>query len=199
MGLQLVTPPQQDVLSAADLAAHLRISNAAEDALLEIYARAARQHVDGRAGILGRALVTQTWDWTLDALPCDPCAVLHAPLPPLQDVTSIKYIDDAGVEQTWPSAKYIVDRASGIGRIGCAYGESWPVARRQINAATVRLVVGYGDDPDDVPEPIGQALRLLAGHWYENREAVNVGNLVTELPFAVKALLAPYRVYGGAT
>lgn len=34
------------------------------------------------------------------------------------------------------------------------------------------------------------AMKLLCGHWYENREAVNVGSSVTEMPMAVKALAA---------
>ena len=32
-------------------------------------------------------------------------------------------------------------------------------------------------------------MHLLIGHWYANREAVNVGNIVSELPFAVETLL----------
>jgi hypothetical protein len=40
-----------------------------------------------------------------------------------------------------------------------------------------------------------QAIRILAGHFYENRQAVLVGTIATELPIGVHALLAPYRVY----
>jgi hypothetical protein len=32
---------------------------------------------------------------------------------------------------------------------------------------------------------------LLVGHWYESREAA--GPSATELPFAVEALISPYR------
>jgi hypothetical protein len=38
-----------------------------------------------------------------------------------------------------------------------------------------------------------QAMRLLVGHFYENREAVQSGGSVIEMPFAVDALLRPYR------
>jgi len=34
---------------------------------------------------------------------------------------------------------------------------------------------------------------LLIGHWHSNREAVNIGNITTELPLAVEALVQPYR------
>ncbi|BBV75139.1 hypothetical protein STW0522RAO56_11930 [Raoultella planticola] len=56
---------------------------------------------------------------------------------------------------------------------------------------------------DEVPEtdPYGLliaddillALMLLVGHWYENREPVNVGNIVTPFPFGFDSLLEPYR------
>lgn len=51
------------------------------------------------------------------------------------------------------------------------------------------------DDPDstDAPEDIKQAVLLLVGHWYENREAVVVGDSATdELPMAVSALIDPH-------
>lgn len=33
------------------------------------------------------------------------------------------------------------------------------------------------------------AMLLLVGHLYENREAVNIGNIVTEVPVGIKSLL----------
>jgi hypothetical protein len=43
-----------------------------------------------------------------------------------------------------------------------------------------------------VPEPIKQALKLIIQQWYDEGSFV-VGGQVTHLPFAVDALLAPYR------
>ena len=36
---------------------------------------------------------------------------------------------------------------------------------------------------------------LIVGHWYMTRETVNVGNIVSELPFAAQALLSSFRRY----
>ncbi|EIC82085.1 head-tail connector protein [Serratia sp. M24T3] len=57
---------------------------------------------------------------------------------------------------------------------------------------------GYAEDRDALlyGEDIETAMLLLIGHWYENREAVNVGNITSALDFAVIALLQPYRIYG---
>jgi len=53
-------------------------------------------------------------------------------------------------------------------------------------------------DPDALlyGEDIETAMLLLIAHWYENREAVNVGNITSTFDFAVEALLQPYRIYG---
>lgn len=45
-----------------------------------------------------------------------------------------------------------------------------------------------------VPGGIRAAVLLLVAHLYENREAVNVGNIVNEMPFGVRALLDPESV-----
>lgn len=45
---------------------------------------------------------------------------------------------------------------------------------------------------DAIPPPIRHAALLLIGHFYENREATSDRTL-TELPFAVRSLIAPYR------
>ena len=56
-------------------------------------------------------------------------------------------------------------------------------------------IAGYGAAAA-VPAAIKQAMLLLIGHWFANREAVNVGNIVTAMPLAVEALIAPYRRVG---
>lgn len=40
---------------------------------------------------------------------------------------------------------------------------------------------------------IWAAMLLLIGNWYANREAVNVGNITSELPLGVEALLIRHR------
>lgn len=40
---------------------------------------------------------------------------------------------------------------------------------------------------------VRRAVLMLIGAWNENREAVNVGNIVNEMPFGVKAILERYR------
>ncbi|WOU51616.1 head-tail connector protein [Citrobacter portucalensis] len=56
----------------------------------------------------------------------------------------------------------------------------------------------YVDDPAPIllNDDVKAAMLLMIGHWYANRESVVVGQTVAEVPFAVEALLQPYRIYG---
>ena len=63
------------------------------------------------------------------------------------------------------------------------------------------LVESLSPPPEDKEPPrevlftpgIWAAMLLLIGHWYANREAVNVGNITSELPLGVEALLFRHR------
>lgn len=164
MALTLVTKPTAPPVGVLELREHLRIVDAAEDQQLGRYLEAVLGEVDGPGGWFGQALLTQTWDWTLDGFPCGKDWTLYAPLPPLQSVTSIKYLDTAGVEQTLPALDYDVDAKSLPGRILPAYGKTWPSTRMVMNAVTVRLVAGYGNAaavPSDIRNAIVDRVALL--------------------------------------
>jgi hypothetical protein len=50
-----------------------------------------------------------------------------------------------------------------------------------------------GENGDEYPGDLKEAVRQLAAHFYENREATLVGVSANALPFGVTDLLAPYR------
>jgi len=45
-----------------------------------------------------------------------------------------------------------------------------------------------------VPENLKLAIKLLVSHWYENREPVNIGNIVNEISLTVNSLLSAESV-----
>ena len=63
-----------------------------------------------------------------------------------------------------------------------------------IDAALAWVVRYTGENYLDTIIELEQAQLLLIGHWYETREAVNIGGSVAEIPFAVEALAGPYRL-----
>lgn len=199
MGVMLVTAPTLDPVTIAEARAHCRADSAEEEGLIAGYILAARQHVETH---LRRALLTQTWDLTIDeAWPLHHVAGrtrhrIVLPLPPLQSVVSITYVDTTGATQTLAADQYHVAKIdSGEWVIEPAYGVTWPTVRSQLAAITVRFIAGYGSNPGDIPEPIRQAMLLLIGSWFENREQVITGTIVAELPMGVEALLFPHRVF----
>lgn len=194
--LKLVTGPSKLLLTLDEAKAHARIpeGDTDEDALIIGYVRSATEHFDGRDGYLGRALLTQTWDLKFDRFPGFSDEPIEVPLPPLQSVTSITYVDTAGATQTWASSEYDVDTHSEPGRILPGYNYRWPSTRDQINAVTLRFVAGYGADPADVPERIRLATAQLAAHWYQERELLAPG-MVNRVPMQIEDAVANYRIF----
>ena len=47
-----------------------------------------------------------------------------------------------------------------------------------------------------VPEALKEAVRMLAAHFYENREASSIDGRSHELPFGFMALVTPHRTWG---
>lgn len=189
--MTIQTEPAAEPVSTDDAKLHLRVDIDDDDDLIDALVKAAREHVEI---ITRRALITQTWDYYLDEFPTG--SVIEIPRPPLQSVTHVKYTDKDGTESTFSSASYHVDTDGEPGRIVLKYGESWPGDTLQTsNPIVVRFVAGYGESGASVPEAIIQAIKLLVGHYYENREAVYGGRgQAMMLPSGVDALLWGYRV-----
>lgn len=200
MALKLVTPPAAEPITLVEAKSNLRIDHADEDSHINILIAAARRLVERETA---RALITQTWQLFLDKFPTampDPdrrVQLIRQPLPPLQSITHIKYVDTDGVLQTWPSADYRVDNASEPARITPEFEKQWPEIRSVINAVEIQFVAGYGNTGSDVPEELRQAMHVLVAHWYENREAVmtDLRELPEPVQLSFESLISNYRVW----
>lgn len=203
MGLSLVTPPAIEPVSLDDLKTHLRIFDSSEEGNVTRYAISARQTMESsRYPGLNICLITQTWDFFLDAFPAIG-DVIVVPKPPLQTVT-ITYTDALGNVTTMDPATYIVDNSPELGpgtgpaRIGAVNG--WPAASLQaINGVRVRFVAGFGTTPDTVPMNLQIALMMLAGTAYENREATGDAQnpkMLSCVPFGYDSYVGLYRPAG---
>lgn len=190
MALTLVTAATAEPVTLVEAKNQIRVDITDDDGYIAGLISVARARAET---ISRRALITQTWDWVFDAWPRGD--TLTVPLPPLQSVTSITYTDDDGNSDTIASADYIVDTDSEPGRIVLKSSATWPgVTLQEANAITVRFVAGYGDAGNDVPAEIRQAVLLILGHWYENREdTLAVGN-IQKLPMGAEALLWSDRI-----
>lgn len=176
------------VEQAVDLATakqHLRVEHDDDDAQITTLIAAA---TDLAGQHTGRSIAKCTWVLRRDAFPL---AGLRLLWPPLLSVEAVEYLDADGAAQTLPSANYTVDAHSEPARLVAASGQSWPATALAPNAVTVRYTAGYGAA---CPESIRQWILLQVGHWYRNRESINVGNIVTPMPH-VDGLLDRYRIW----
>lgn len=196
--LELVTPPSGYVVQPSELWDHLRLdltdvgspSEPADADYVLALNQAAESYLDGQDGILGRALLTQTWRMRLDYFP----ASIKIPLPPLVSVDSITYVDTDGATQTLASSVYqVVDNGKWPSEIVEAYNQDWPTIRDVRHAVTVTFTAGYGD-ADSVPAPIKHAIKIMVAEWYGKREETVLGKSVEQLPRAVMSLINPLRV-----
>lgn len=195
----LSVAPVSYPVTLADVKANLRIDASDEDALLNGFIASATAYLDGYSGVLGRALINQTW---VQKFPYFPGlgSVAGLALNPVQSISSITYYDENNDQQTLSTDVYaLLDDELGS-FVSLQYGQSWPSVYPREDAVSITYVAGYGADGDSVPAAIKQALLLLVGNWYENREATSgaymAGAVATEIPFAVSALITPYRRIG---
>lgn len=187
MPTQVVTPAASAVIATSDVKLHLRVDHSTEDTYIAALVTAATKHCEE---VLSKALITQTLALNLDGFPT--CRQIDLMRPPLQSVTSVQYVDDAGATQTFSSANYHVDTNTTPGRIVLDDTATWPSTDDRPNAVTITYVAGYGDASSDIPEDIKQAVYLIVGEWYRNRE--NSAELTyKDIPFAAHALLHPHR------
>lgn len=185
--VRTVAPTDQPV-DLSLLKDHLRISSVDQDNVLPIYLDAAVAHVETYTG---RPLMRQTWRLTLPGF-YDRTWLPYAA--PLGAVTGVTYYDTANALQTLASSVYAVPADEEPASVRLAYAQAWPSVYDREDAVSVTYTVG-ATAATDVPAPLRQAVLLLAGHFYENREAVLVSAISKEMEFTVTALCAPYRLW----
>ncbi len=195
MNLKLITAATTEPISIAEAKDHLRVTSADEDALIGAIIKSVRQIAES---ITRRSLASQVFEIALDDFPEEEIIL---PMPPVESITSVKYKNSDGVETTWESSKYIFYNSEPA-KIIPAYGEVFPsFTPYPAGAVKVRFTAGYKTGGTDasliIPEAIKQALLLLIGSFYENREdLLSKGHIPKSLPFGVEALLFPYRIWG---
>ena len=172
-----------------DAKRHLNVSSTNDDALITEQIKSAATMLENRTQ---RCFVTQTRVLKMDDF-CDKRYVhnrrIYPPRSPLKSVSSVVYLDSNGVSTTMPSSDYVVSTGDQPGFIAEAYNATWPSVYPQANSVTITYVAGHSTVSSGVPSNCKQAVRMLTGHWYRNREAVITGVMSKEIELSVDALL----------
>jgi len=187
MSSVIVTAPAAEPVTSAEVKSQLSITGTDHDTRITRLIALAREYVENYTG---RALITQTWDYFSEVF----TSKIVLPKSPLQSVTTLKYTDTDGTQQTLGASLYTVNTNADSGYIIPAYNEDWPDTRDVPDAVEIRIVCGYGDASTDVPDVYRHAMLLLIGNWFENTEETQPFS-INKISFGVNALLDQHRVW----
>lgn len=204
---KVIFEPQTEPILLAEAKNHLRVDHADEDTLIDLLIQAAREMAEKHTG---RSFITQTRQTKLDCFPgyygnqvrYNPCAgtieIQNSPLIAITgtdaasspNTLGIAYYNESEVLTTMSTGDYWVDNSSNIPRL--VVKNSWPSTFTMPNAVIITYTAGYGAR-SSVPAQIKQAMLLIIGHLYENRETTSVSQLY-EIPLGAQALLSQYVI-----
>ena len=155
MALKLITPASVLPVSLAEakLACRFDATDLDSDITDMIVDAAALTAHEG-----GKELTQRTFEVTFDAFP-DAVELTRIPV---ASITSVKYVDAAGVLQTLDPSAYALDNAddNGFAYVVPAYGTEWPATRDEINAVRVRYVAGYATAAD-LPSHLKRQVKIF--------------------------------------
>lgn len=217
---KVITPPTIEPISLDEAHLHLRLDvydsppAHPDDPLILGLIQAAREWIEK---FTGRSMTERLLEMAIDEFP-HPFYRGHrrdvrwphpscytaggSPIPirlrggPINSLDSVVYTDSAGIARTLADAQF--DSYEEPARVLPAGGAGWPSTQNLMGAVKVRYWAGY-TLPDDspsgtpLPMPLKQAMLLVLGHLYENRED-SVDVALESIPLGAQALARPYRL-----
>ena len=184
----LLSGPAVEPVTLAEAKHFIRLEHDDDDDIIVALIAGSRIHVETQTR---RALITQSWRLVRDVWPELGCVPV---LPvPLRTLDAARVYKSDGSTLAIDIAAFVVDKVAAPARLSFTRG-ALAAPERRAAGIEIDVTCGYGAAPEDVPEPLRQAIRLLVAHWYENRGLVAIGHEVAVLPQTAAALIAPYRV-----
>ena len=178
-----------EALPVTEFRDHLRLGtgfadDGVQDVVLESYVRSAIAAIEARTG---KVLITRGYAWTLTRWRDSSYQAL--PVAPVVAVTAVKTIDRDGNETVADSSSYRLAQDS---QRPClqSVGARLP-AIAPMGSVEIEFDAGFAAQWADLPPDLGQAVFLLAAHYYENRSALAGGE--KPMPFGVSLLIDRYR------
>lgn len=173
----------------------LRVSETSEAAIVARLVKAARLQAETKTGC---QCVTATWIQKMDAFP-DDADFVRLRRGPLQSVTSVKYLDSSGVQQTLVAdTDYLVDTDARPGRIYLPDGATWPTTDDVPRAVEITYVAGWplSGGAATTPEDVKFWILRRAATLYEHREEFEPGQFSRQEKQFIDGLLDGARFKG---
>ena len=177
--IETITPPATEPVSVAELKDHLHMNHDDEDTQLAQFITSARELFESWTG---RAVHPTGFRQHVPYLN----SRIYLMRAPVTAITAVKYYDAEDQLQT--ASGYYTDRISTPASV---WFQSYPVTSPTITPkAFVEFTAGW--DEAAVPEGVKLAIKLLAGHYYDHREAFGTDNL-TALPMGFRSVCDQYK------
>lgn len=186
--LTVTVPPASEPVTVAEAKSHLRVDISDDDTLIGSLITAAREYVEL---FTGQSFIQRTYRADVVNF----ASAIRLPRGPVISVSSVKYYDTSSPETltTWAASNYylhndILWRVEGV---------SFPSVGSRVDNVQITYTAGWLDQSspraDATPQAIQQAILLLVGDLYENRESqvLYPGQLLENRAFQM--LLNPYR------
>ncbi len=184
---KLITAPATEPITLDEAKAQLRYTSDAQDDVIMALIEDARDLCEAETR---RALMEQTWEQSR----CGFMDEMILGRAPVASITSIKYTDVQGAEQTLANTEYVLDNSSNSSaRVVLAPNKSWPAVYTGINTVRIRYVAGYANAAA-VPRALRRWMLMQITHWFKNRESVAIGEPSSRMNY-VDNLLNAYRIY----
>jgi len=212
MRSKVTIKPTIEPVSLAEVKSSLRITNTAEDSLLNQYIEDARIFAEKYTS---RRLITQTvlayydnlssngmadawWSGTLTA----PLTILNRveqailEFAPAQSISEVNVYDFSNNATVIAATSYYLDNFDEDMRAKLVVNENNSIplgtGTRTQNGVSIEYIAGYGDNASDVPSALRRAIILLVGHMYANRGDCNESCAQT---CGAKPMLEQYKIY----
>lgn len=176
--------PATTPVSLAEAKADMRVDHTDDDAQITGHIASATDHLDGWTGILGRAIITQTWRQDFDCF----TAKLRLPLHPVASITSVTYFDGDNAQQTLSTDVYELLKDGAGPYIARKADQVWPGTKNRAAAVSVTFVAGEAA----APAAIKAAILLHVKAFYDQL----AGPDFEAVERAQTSLIRPYRRVG---
>jgi uncharacterized phiE125 gp8 family phage protein len=188
----LLVPPACEPISLDDAKRQCRVLDDNEDDYIQSLVTVARKTLER---ICWSSFITQTWQYWWDHFSWK----LYIPRPPLRypinTTTSVVAFEYVPPSATGSSTFVAVDPTvwelsaqDELPFLRVQYLKTMPITRGYRDDVRLTVKTGYGDSPEDVPDPIRHAIKMYVAHLYPHR-----GDEPAEFPRQIWDLVEGYR------
>lgn len=197
MGLRRVTPFSDDLIDLVEMKLFVHIDGSTEDTTVKHLIATAEELLSQE---MNRCFRPVEWEYTRDCWSHQ----IELPMAPVISVDSIVYADENNAEQTLDPAQYDVNLTREPATITPIFGGTgWPALYRSPNAVRIAFTAGYeptassGSDGarSNIPPTMLLAVKQFVAHWFKYREPIVTGTIVADVPFMIKNLVHPYKMF----